>query len=974
MGYQLPGLGNVAFPGFGALGKQQTRDTRHAKKGKDQTRPASSSSQSPSSSSASASVAARPSCEGRLLEKGFLQRWRLELRPLLNSLQFVEASNKESCSEGTSCIGPFQISRHYHHDAWKQAPPIAWSRCRDLNHAENTVIAYWFKYCPDALEKHDFETLAKIHKGGPQGLQKEEINYYWRKVSQHLKEQETAGSKKENTAWVFFSNENHVKQEGSSKMHQKSSSVLSPINTNTMDLSKARKPNHIKSPASCVARPKQQLPLMQTLKPKMFRRALPAKEKKSAASFFSGVVKSNSRHSLEDTDCSSTNKRLRQTSYFHSNTRFEHGSLGHAFNMDFCHMSQADRMEKAAINVQAIWRMRCVRGKYVRMRSAAVLIQKKWRKHHFLVLCKQRIYLRETQELNSATNFRLEASSTPTGVEKQGGNERPIGSPCELLYRTDISPNQEDELLSELVSLLNLDMQTPIEACHSFRFPRSSEENSEACTPKMKTEMRLHFAGSSTPSAEREAQEPSYGALSYVENTNLLIKQALLSPLMEKEIIAELVKLFPPCKIKCLDNVSSASNSLVSTEGVSAELSRSMENEPNVLHEQSEKDGIIRRLKFNSAGEKENSGNDEIAIVIDVGCSEGCGEACNPQWSLLSSSEDICRGTSSSSFSSKAEGDDEELKHIDIPLLVDQSPVLTSKRRVRSQNPCNRKVEKALVSSLSEWRYSVSFEEESQDQEALREGLKSDLTVDSPSSFNHKEVSTSKESILCSPAKSSQQARLTDISPDAYDSTAVQVSDNYHPDFLLETSDVKTSTVYAKAIFRCLNFSLDEYEDGGAICEKSQTESRKMDSRISTLSQTRLASLQHLFMLWDIHNVDLLTRSLKFKALQAANCEYQQEHLAADEVADIRTEIASLENLPTKLKEESKKKELVLHQRDVIYTNIAAYCNAQERQALYDKWEIQKLLNGRLKKIVYELLWVDPQRYQESAELVIQYL
>ena len=36
---------------------------------------------------------------------------------------------------------------------------------RELDHAENTVVAYWLKYCPGAVEKNDFETLAKVHNG-----------------------------------------------------------------------------------------------------------------------------------------------------------------------------------------------------------------------------------------------------------------------------------------------------------------------------------------------------------------------------------------------------------------------------------------------------------------------------------------------------------------------------------------------------------------------------------------------------------------------------------------------------------------------------------------------------------------------------------------------------------------------------------------------------------------------------------------
>jgi hypothetical protein len=37
--------------------------------------------------------------------------------------------------------------------------------CRNVDHAEETVIQYWSIYCPKALETHDFETLAKVHNG-----------------------------------------------------------------------------------------------------------------------------------------------------------------------------------------------------------------------------------------------------------------------------------------------------------------------------------------------------------------------------------------------------------------------------------------------------------------------------------------------------------------------------------------------------------------------------------------------------------------------------------------------------------------------------------------------------------------------------------------------------------------------------------------------------------------------------------------
>jgi hypothetical protein len=40
---------------------------------------------------------------------------------------------------------------------------LGWNR--DLERAENTAIACSLKYCPDAILKGDWETLAKIYNG-----------------------------------------------------------------------------------------------------------------------------------------------------------------------------------------------------------------------------------------------------------------------------------------------------------------------------------------------------------------------------------------------------------------------------------------------------------------------------------------------------------------------------------------------------------------------------------------------------------------------------------------------------------------------------------------------------------------------------------------------------------------------------------------------------------------------------------------
>ncbi|MCO5608326.1 hypothetical protein L7F22_062532 [Adiantum nelumboides] len=935
MGYQLPKLGNVAFPGFGALGKQQTRDTKRSKRGKDQEQThgiarSTSTPSSPSSNSLPA-VDPRPSCEGKLLEQGFLQTWRQELRPLLNSIRSVEASKRESSNDGSSRIGPFQISRQYHQDAWKLSPPMAWSRCRDLNHAENTIIAYWFTYCPEAVERHDFEILAKIHKDGIQGMQKEEVNCYWKKISQHLKQQETAGPKKENTTWRIFSNEKNANQGASSKLHKKATPVLSPINTNMLPYSTPPR-------ASCVTPPKQQLHLMQTLRPKLFRRALATGEKKVAPNGANGGARPGSEGKEAAICKNASSKRNRKITHCQSTHGINPNTLGHAFSSSFCQLSRERRIERAAILVQALWRMRSARDKFKRLRSAALLIQQRWRKYSLDFSRDQTIHSSEAKDLDCA-RF-LSPITTPLCVEKEGRHVGSRGSPCELLYRADISPNQEDELLTELVSLLNLDTPSPsAKSCHSFRFPKSLDELTDACTPKMKADVRNFSAEVPSVSAEKRTEESHCPSIMCVESTPLAIKQALLSPLLEKEIMAELAKLFPLYKETFQEGAPSPALSLTRSD----QSVKSEDTKVSMPQEQRGKDGsIIRRLMFNAAGVQA----DDNAAVTSVSGLER---------QMLNSYEY-----------------EEGLNDINIPILVDQSPVVTSRRGVRHRNPLNKKVERALVSSLSNWQYSVYGEGET--EEALRDELSSVIGTESLSSKVFFSFSNPKfSSIQAQPSdQPDQQTRLMETVTDRKSSKKVPVPIDLHSDCLLETCDIRNSTIYAKAIFHCSKFSLN---DQGSHTECDAARCRNSGD-LANSSITRGASLQHLCALWNVHNIDLLTRSLKFKGLQAARqCTQGELSLEeADDATDIQLEIDYFEALPKTVDEESKRRDSVLRQRDIIYTNIAAFCDVKERQRLYDKWEIQRVLTGRLKKIVYELLWIDPQRYQESAELAIQYL
>lgn len=77
----------------------------------------------------------------------------------------------------------------------------------------------------------------------------------------------------------------------------------------------------------------------------------------------------------------------------------------------------------------------------------------------------------------------------------------------------------------------------------------------------------------------------------------------------------------------------------------------------------------------------------------------------------------------------------------------------------------------------------------------------------------------------------------------------------------------------------------------------------------------------------------------------------------------IAWEIQNVERLLERLEKRETLKELVKQQRDTIYINIATNASRRERYQLYNRWGIRKLSTGRLRKLIYELLWKHPKRY-----------
>ncbi len=106
---------------------------------------------------------------------------------LFDAIRSVEsggvANSHEAVGDGGRSIGPYQISRAY----WKDSGiPGSWDDCRNRGYSESVMLAYWQRYCPDALLLPDFETLARIHNGGPTGQLKQSTIQYWQRVRARL--------------------------------------------------------------------------------------------------------------------------------------------------------------------------------------------------------------------------------------------------------------------------------------------------------------------------------------------------------------------------------------------------------------------------------------------------------------------------------------------------------------------------------------------------------------------------------------------------------------------------------------------------------------------------------------------------------------------------------------------------------------------------------------------------------------------
>ena len=107
-----------------------------------------------------------------------------DLTAFFHALAQVESNhNDDAIGDGGASIGRYQIQRPYWIDS---RIPGSYEQVRDKAYAERVMRAYWKRYCPKAYHSRDYETMARIHNGGPRGNKKKATIPYWNKVKEAM--------------------------------------------------------------------------------------------------------------------------------------------------------------------------------------------------------------------------------------------------------------------------------------------------------------------------------------------------------------------------------------------------------------------------------------------------------------------------------------------------------------------------------------------------------------------------------------------------------------------------------------------------------------------------------------------------------------------------------------------------------------------------------------------------------------------
>jgi hypothetical protein len=115
------------------------------------------------------------------------------MRAIFNAIRQVESNgNDHAVGDDGRSKGPYQIQRQYWADGGgkpRDYDRLVW--CAPA--CEAVMLGYWQRYCPSALARGDFETLARVHNGGPARAKKRATLGYWQHCQQAMRRAERVG-------------------------------------------------------------------------------------------------------------------------------------------------------------------------------------------------------------------------------------------------------------------------------------------------------------------------------------------------------------------------------------------------------------------------------------------------------------------------------------------------------------------------------------------------------------------------------------------------------------------------------------------------------------------------------------------------------------------------------------------------------------------------------------------------------------
>ena len=127
------------------------------------------------------------------------ENWPIDVDRLIYAIAEVESGSNDEATGKNGEVGRYQITEKYLSDAnrflYENYPktdkdirfrPYTMEDMRDPNKAFEVVLVYLFHYSRLVEGEVTFETLARIHNGGPNGYKNPNTVEYWNKVRKVL--------------------------------------------------------------------------------------------------------------------------------------------------------------------------------------------------------------------------------------------------------------------------------------------------------------------------------------------------------------------------------------------------------------------------------------------------------------------------------------------------------------------------------------------------------------------------------------------------------------------------------------------------------------------------------------------------------------------------------------------------------------------------------------------------------------------